>query len=61
MGELSVHMLGSLPIWVSKDKINKYLLEGFKGQCQDIEGFLTAQRLSPGSNVKLYSSLRALS
>ena len=29
-------MLGSLPIWVSKDKIKKYLLEIFKGQYQDI-------------------------
>ena len=29
-------MLGSLPIWVSKDKIKKYLSEGFKGQYQDI-------------------------
>ena len=31
-------MLGSLPIWVSKDKIKKYLPEGFKGQYQDIRG-----------------------
>ena len=29
-------VLGSLPIWVSKDKIKKYLHEGFKGQYQDI-------------------------
>lgn len=31
-------MLGSLPIWVSKDKIKDYLPEGFKGQYQDIRG-----------------------
>ena len=31
-------MLGSLPIWVSKDKIKKYLPEGLKGQYQDIRG-----------------------
>ena len=29
-------MLGRLPIWVSKDKIKKYLPEGFKDQYQDI-------------------------
>ena len=31
-------MLGSLPIWVSKDKIKKNVPEGFKGQYQDIRG-----------------------
>ena len=31
-------MLGSLPIWVSKDKIKKYLPEEFKDRYQDIRG-----------------------
>lgn len=38
-------MLGSLPIWVSKDKIKKNLPEGFKGQYQDIRGIFDCTEL----------------
>ena len=39
-------MLGSLPIWVSKDKIKQYLPEGFKGQYQDIRGIFDCTEIN---------------
>ena len=38
-------MLGSLPMWVSKDKIKKYLPEGFKGQYHDIRGIFDCKEI----------------
>lgn len=39
-------MLGSLLVWVSNDKIKKYLPEGFKGQYKDIRGIFDCTEIN---------------